>query len=103
MPARPKVGPSSRTRGRFRPAGPRLSWRRGPIRQRPGRRRSEWGAGDREAGAMSEREQPLTDELTRRHAVGLAASLALSAALRPNFSLAREPEPGDDHGGGGHG
>jgi hypothetical protein len=52
---------------------------------------------------MSEREQPLTDELTRRHAVGLAASLALGAALRPNFSLAREPEPGDDHGGGGHG
>ncbi|HEU5434744.1 MAG TPA: hypothetical protein VFU81_23925 [Thermomicrobiales bacterium] len=53
---------------------------------------------------MSEFGKPLTSELTRRRALGLAASAAIgAAALRPNFSFARELEPGDDHGGGGHG
>lgn len=53
---------------------------------------------------MSELGKPLNGELTRRRALGLAASAAIgAAALRPNFSLARELESGDDHGSGGHG
>ncbi|HEU0115213.1 MAG TPA: hypothetical protein VFQ80_11080 [Thermomicrobiales bacterium] len=52
---------------------------------------------------MSEFEKAAS-ELTRRRALGLAASVVIgAAALRPNFSLAREPELGDDHGSGGHG
>jgi hypothetical protein len=53
---------------------------------------------------MSEFEKPAKSELTRRRALGLAASVAFgAAALRPNFSLAHGLEPGDDHGSGDHG
>ena len=53
---------------------------------------------------MARIEETTGGEVTRRRALGLAAAVAFgAAAVAPNFALARELEPGDDHGGGGHG
>ena len=42
-------------------------------------------------------------ELTRRRALGLAASVAFAATALRQFFTRPGLEPGDDHGSGGHG